>query len=817
MTFRNPVNYIARKLLYWMVRAEVLPSNIESVNITREVPVIYVLEARNWSNLLVLEAECDRLGLPAPINRIPEPNLKAWHCVYSVAPRQPFKAWLQQTPKRSRMLRGIIEILRENPEQEIQFLPVSIFWGRPVAVQKHWMQVLFADTWGIAGRTRRFFTILFHGRSTLVNFSETISYRGSTFLEHTDDELIDRLQSHLAKHFVDQRTATLGPDVSHRRTLLRTLILKPAVQKSIVKRSQEDGLSEYKASLQARRYLNEIVANCTNITLQLMQRSLTAFWYKFYSGIEIGNSDYLKTLALTHELIYVPCHRSHIDYLLLSYIIHSKGLAIPYIAAGKNLNMPIIGSILRGAGAFFIRRSFKGNELYSTVMFEYIAELISSGMPIEYFVEGGRSRTGRLLRARPGLLSMTVRGFLKYKERPIAFIPVYIGYERLMEGKAYQAELSGEDKKSETFLSSIRSIVNIRGAYGKVYTNFAKPVFLNQALDDKHSSWSSEVYDEVARPEWIRKVVTDTSEKIMCHINQAANVNAINLISTIMLATPKQAMDEVELVELVEVYRIIIDALNYSNHIDLVNNTGKAQIEHAESLKMIKRRRHEFGDIMYLDAKHSVSLTYFKNNTLHLFALPSVIACCFTNVRVLKRVKVIELVSLVYPFLKNELYLTWQVDELPRLVSKILTTLSEYGFLSENTENDSYARPGSGAKRHRHLNLLEKIITPVLEVYYLSLVILARSEFNVVSIQDLEKKCYLMAQRVAMIHKLNSPDYSDKRLVSNFINELVHGDYLRLYENEHLEYGEGFYDTNRHLRLLLGKEVRMNILQMVKS
>ena len=217
-----------------------------------------------------------RLGLPAPINRIPEPNLIAWHCVYSVAPRQPFKAWLQQTPKRSRMLRGIIEILRENPEQEIQFLPVSIFWGRPVAVQKHWMQVLFADTWGIAGRTRRFFTILFHGRSTLVNFSETISFRGSTFLEHSDDELIDRLQSHLAKHFVDQRTATLGPDVSHRRTLLRPLILKPAVQKSIVKRSQEDGLSEYKASLQARRYLNEIVANCTNITLQLMQRSLTA-------------------------------------------------------------------------------------------------------------------------------------------------------------------------------------------------------------------------------------------------------------------------------------------------------------------------------------------------------------------------------------------------------------------------------------------------------------------------------------------------------------------------------------------------------------
>ncbi len=367
MILRKPINYVARRLLYLVVKSKVVPTDIESVNIAPEVSIIYVLEARDWSNLLILEAECDRLGLPAPINRISKSNLNAWHSVYSVAPRQPFKAWLQKKPKRSRMLRGIIEVLRENPEQEVQFLPVSIFWGRPIAVQKHWIQVLFADTWGIAGRTRRFFTILIHGRNTLVKFSETISYRGSAFLGYSDDKIIDRLQSHLTNLFIDQRTATLGPDVSHRRTLLRTLILKKAVQKSILKRSQEDNLSEYKASLQARRYLNEIVANCTNITVQLMQRALTAFWCKFYLGIEVGNSDYLKTLALTHELVYVPCHRSHIDYLLLSYVIYSKGLAIPYIAAGKNLNMPIIGSILRGAGAFFIRRSFKGNELYPSV------------------------------------------------------------------------------------------------------------------------------------------------------------------------------------------------------------------------------------------------------------------------------------------------------------------------------------------------------------------------------------------------------------------------------------------------------------------
>ena len=358
MSLRQTINYPFRKLLYLWVRTEALPNPIDTLDINPEIPVIYVMDSRAWSNLLVLESECDRLGLPSPLRRIASPELQAWHSVYTIAPRQPFKAWLNKLPKRSRMLRGIVEILRDYPDQEIQFIPVSIFWGRPVATQKHWLQVLFADSWRLAGRTRRFFTILFHGRKTLINFSEIICYRAINSAQQTDDEIIDNLQSVLSNRLIEQRTATLGPDMSHRQTLLRDLILKPDVQKAIARRSEEDNLSIYKASAQAHRYLKEIVANCTHITIQVMQRGLTAFWNRFYSGIKVTNHEYLKQLALNHELVYVPCHRSHIDYLLLSYVIYGEGLALPYIAAGKNLNMPVIGSILRGGGAFFIRRSF---------------------------------------------------------------------------------------------------------------------------------------------------------------------------------------------------------------------------------------------------------------------------------------------------------------------------------------------------------------------------------------------------------------------------------------------------------------------------
>ncbi len=822
MSLRSSINFLARKTLYFWVRTEVIPDTIPSLGIRPGNPVIYVLETRGWSNLLVLEEECERLGLPCPLGRLgwgteaPD-ELQAWRSVYTIAPRQPFKAWLQQQPKRSRMLRGIIEILRDYPDQDIQFVPVSIFWGRPVATQKHWLQVLFADSWALAGRTRTLLKILFQGRHTFVKYSEVISFRCSTASQQSDDEIIDALQQTLSGRLKKIRTATLGPDISHRRTLVRDLIMKPAVQKAIQRRSREDQLTTYQATLQARRYLTEIVANCSNITIQLMQRALTAFWNRFYSGIEVGHHGYLKQLALSHELVYVPCHRSHIDYLLLSYVIYAKGLAIPYIAAGKNLNMPVIGSILRGGGAFFIRRSFKGNDLYSTVMFEYVADLVARGVSIEYFVEGGRSRTGRLLQPRPGMLAMTVRGFLKYRQRPVAFIPVYIGYEKLLESKAYQAELSGEDKKTETLINSVKSILRIRGEYGKVYANFGQPVFLNPLLDACHPVWLSEPYNDEQRPLWIREVVSQLSTDIMTRINQAATVNASNLVACILLATPNQSMDAGELADYLGQYHQLIQALDYSNHLRLTQRSGEEQIARVESLKMVKRRRHELGDIIYLDARQSRSMTYYRNNILHLMALPATIACCFFNVYSLSREKIISLVELAYPFIKKELFLIWPKNDLATVVSHLLQVMVDNKLLIRDEQTDSYARRTTQSIEFSQLNLLAKVISPIYEIYYLTLALLSRSQSANMSKPQLEQQCVLMAQRVAMMYELNSPDYSDKKLIANFIDMLVQIDYVKEYDVEQLQYTEVFHRADKRIRLLLPKAMRLNIMQIVKS
>lgn len=816
MSFKSPLNFIAQKILYLWIKTDVT-QEAEATNDDPNNIVIYVLESRAWSDLLVLEHECNALQLEKPLTRIIHKPLNKWHHVYTIAQSQPLKAWLQQKTKRSTMLSGIHQALIDNPELDVHFIPVVIFWGRPILKQKHWLRVLFSETWGLAGRTRRFFTILFNGKNTLLQFSPAISFRELINEPGETNDRIDKLQIQLSARLIEIKTATLGPDISHRRTLVRKLLENKYIYNAIRNRCNTEDVSEYKAAKTANKYLNEIVADRSYITIQIFQRVLTAFWNKFYSGIVINFSAQLKPLALTHELVYVPCHRSHIDYLLLSYVIHNEGLAIPYIAAGKNLNMPVIGPILRKSGAFFIRRSFKGNELYSTVMFEYLASQLSTGMPIEYFVEGGRSRTGRLLQPRPGMLAMTIRAFLKYQNRPIAFIPVYIGYEKMLEGKSYLAELKGDDKKSETLFGSIRSFFKIRGRYGRVTTNFGRPVLLNEILKKHTHIWNKKIYDDNHRPEWLRSVVADTSLNIMQNINQSCDVNPVNMIATALLAAPNQTMDEGELTRTLTFYDELIKRLKYSEYITQSQLNATEQIQYVEHLKLIRRRKHQMGDFLYLDSAHAVLLTYYRNNVLHLFVMPSLIACCFINSHTLDRDKITQFIKIAYPFLQFEFFLPWPIDKIDEIIDELLTQMAEAGLLLYEKNKRLFKKPRISTQHHAQLSSLSQVLSPVLELYYMIFALLAEHGPNKLTRDRLEDLCYLMAQRLSLMYEINSPDFFDKKLISNFINSLINLGYVCVDESSTLSLSEIAITKGWQARRLLNKSMQYNILQMLRT
>ena len=211
---------------------------------------------------------------------------------------------------------------------------------------------------------------------------------------------------------------------------------------------------------------------------------------------------------------------------------------------------------------------------------------------------------------------MTIRAFLKYQRRPIAFVPVYIGYEKMIESKSYLAELKGDDKKSETLINSIRSIRNIRGFYGRVTTNFGQPVLLNKVLDEQYPDWKNQPYDDQQRPDWLRPAVRQTSHLIMQRINQSCAVNAINLISTALLAAPNQTMDEGEL-KSETTDRYAREGYDYFKQLKKLKNVGLDRWALSQLLMTIL----ELLDILKFPKPETEVLEFFYNRVLQAYAV----------------------------------------------------------------------------------------------------------------------------------------------------------------------------------------------------
>ena len=274
----------------------------------------------------------------------------------------------------------------------------------------------------------------------------------------------------------------LGPDLSDRRNLVDKLVYSPAIKHAIETEAAETGTTTREARSVAKGYANEMVNDPSYPIIRVFDRFLTWLWTQLYDGVDVHHFERVRELATDYEIIYVPSHRSHIDYMLLSYVIYKRGLSIPYVAAGDNLDVPVLGPLLRGAVAFFIRRSFRGNALYTSVLREYMHTLITRNTPIEYFIEGGRSRSGRLLPPKMGMLAMTVHSQLRQTNKPVVFIPTYIGYERIMEGGTYIGELKGKPKESESLIGLIKAGRKIERIFGNVHLSFGTPLHLTEFM-----------------------------------------------------------------------------------------------------------------------------------------------------------------------------------------------------------------------------------------------------------------------------------------------------------------------------------------------
>ncbi len=805
---------LARRALFFWVRTTVLPEHPRELALDPSKPVCYVLQDHHLSNLLVLFQESQLAGLPPAESPLKLGDHRFAHSAFFLNRKHSLNATARERYAHSSLMTALLREAIADEGLDAQLVPVVILWGRSPDKQESILKALFSETWRQPGPFRRLLTILLHGRNVLVRFNAPISLRTLSREGLDENQALRKLSRVLRVHFRRQRQMAIGPDLSHRNTQVETLLAAPAMHSAIAAEAATHGIPYDQAQLRARRFALEIASDYSYGAVRALELFLSWLWTRLYDGIDIHNIDVVTRIAPGHGIVYVPTHRSHIDYLLLSYCLHRQGLTPPHIAAGTNLNLPLVGPLLRRSGAFFLRRSFKGEPLYAAVFHEYLHLMLTRGFPLEYFIEGGRSRNGRTLNPRAGILGMTVRSFIREHARPLVFIPVYIGYEKLLEGRSYLREMSGKPKKKESLWAILKNARQLKRIFGKVHLNFGEPLVLADFLDTHHPNWSNETLD--ASGDWSREATHGAAIELAKRLNEAAVINPINLVALALLSTPRHTADEQVLDRLLSHYQALVAEAPYSSATIPCALDSRQIVAYAERLGIVKRIPHPFGDLIGVPEGEAPLLAYFRNNVLHIFALPALIACLLSHNRHLGTQRVTEAVAGIYGLMATELFLRWSPEELPATTEAIVDVFLKRHLLLRN-EAGRMSAPEPNSQEFAELQLIGETLRPVLERHFLTLALLHHCGSGSRTRLTLENDCHLLAQRLALLYEFNAPEYTEKTTFSALISQLVDAGLLREDETGRLHFDQRITTPLAHAELVLPAEARQAIRRMTRA
>lgn len=482
---------------------------------------------------------------------------------------------------KDRFLNDFVRLIRNDPRaknEKLVFIPISIFWSRaPERNEKGFLlRSLFPDD-GTGNALQKLFMLILHRGEVNISFGkafyppniefglqEKFDSEVSTSNDFSDQDFENarRMRRQFNIEFAKERTAAFGPALYDNEKICQWILSTPSTKKFI---SSFD--NPMKTEQQIVRYIREIGANYNYVTIRALEKFFDFIWTKIFEGVRVRNFEHIERNAKDGQIIWMPSHRSHFDYLLLSYVLFKKGFVVPHIAAGINLNFWPIGSILRRGGAFFIRRSFSGNRIYAHTFSEYVNFLLQNSFPVEFFQEGGRSRIGKLLSPKIGMLNICVQSIIKRKAENTYIVPIYFGYDKVMEDDSYAKELKGAKKQKENAFQFLNGIRKIFTNYGSVDVSFGDPIKIGDIWQEYNAKIKKELPNDIpfeellplplnlkdlpddydTRDPHIQGFVKYISKRVNQKINCAATASGTSLLASCLLSQPNETLKFEEL------------------------------------------------------------------------------------------------------------------------------------------------------------------------------------------------------------------------------------------------------------------------------
>jgi len=434
-----------------------------------------------------------------------------------------------------------------------------------------------------------------------------------------------------------QPNEVVGPDVFApslsdriRKQVLKSDAVRAAMEEL---RVQNPKWSHSVCEAKAVQVLQKMEASFQENSLRGLATCVQYILQQMYTGIHLSQRELqrVKEAAVkAHEqnipLLILPTHKSHIDYLVVSYVFFLCNISVPFIAAGDNLHIPIVGELLRRSGAFFIRRKFDNDKFYKTIFNEYITTVLANGYNLEFFVEGGRSRTGKLLRPKMGVLGVVVDSILSGKIKDAVIVPMSIGYDKVIETESYVKELLGGTKERESLRELLRNANLLALNFGRIDVRISKPYSMRDYLNEQINVRQ---LNPIQQKSDFRVLVQVLAFNILYRINKASVTMPTAIVVTAILTHRGRGISRAELIRKFQWIRDMIVqrggkvatvATDDSKH------TGQIIDVSLNVLGNLIGKQKNVLEPVFVPAKR-FELSFYRNQIVHLFVNEGLLAC----------------------------------------------------------------------------------------------------------------------------------------------------------------------------------------------
>ncbi len=700
--------------------------------------------------------------------------------------------------------------MQKTIDRSIVFYPqIMLFDKTPETTRLSLTDILFG-TKENPGRLRRLYNLfknpqrIFIEASDPVYLKEFLSQPAVRNLNPKDQAVA--LRRYLIHQINRHRQSITGPALKSNLEIKEELLTNPEVQQIITDYAAENNVSLQQAQQQAADYLDEISSNMSLKIIRILDVSLRWIFNHIFEGMVIDTDglERVKQISKKGPLILAPCHKSHLDYLIISYVFFNNNMPCPHIAAGKNLSFWPLGPIFRGGGAFFLRRSFKGEVLYPKIFAAYIQKILQEGFHIEFFLEGGRSRSGKLLFPKIGFLSLLIDAYIKNKADDLYFVPIYIGYDRVLEEKSYIHEIEGGKKTPENLVNVIKARKFLKKKYGKIYLNFHEPISLKS-----HLSKIDKPVAELNKKE-TKELYTQFAYKIISAINRVTVVTPHSIIASVILNASQKRIYRAQIMAHAETYMASLMAQNACLADTLLIDRMIAFDNVLESFaqnKYIEKSASEytasvqFNPLYKINESKRPSLEYYKNNSV-IFFIPA----AFTALAILKNdafqfssADLYATYKFLMEFFENE-FIFDDEQSIEYVVRKnIKAFIDDAIIMPHPTLPETYNLTAAG---FRKLNLFAAFLTPYFESYWVVLNFFMKyTKQSIFEIKDYMSKIQSLGNRMYKRKEIERIEALSKINYQNAVTFFTsHGITEPEKDKEKIEfYADIFQQYRRHL------------------